>query len=84
MDIVDKVLDIIDKTGVPGNALTIEITESIQLQEIKNFGEIFERFRAAGIEISIDDFGTGYSNMGYLKQLKVDEIKIDRLFISNK
>lgn len=83
MDIVDKVLDIIDKTGVPGNALTIEITESIQLQEIKNFGEIFERFRAAGIEISIDDFGTGYSNMGYLKQLKVDEIKIDRLFISN-
>lgn len=79
--IVDKVLAILEKTGMPGNALTIELTESIQLQEIQDFRSIFMRWRAEGIEISIDDFGTGYSSMGYLKQLAVDEIKIDRMFI---
>lgn len=81
-DVVEKVLDILDKTGMSGSALTIEITESIQLQEIKHFSEIFEAWKKAGIDISIDDFGTGYSNMGYLKQLNVDEIKIDKMFIN--
>lgn len=81
-DIVDKVFDMLNKTGMPANSLTIEITESIKLQENYHFKEIFECWKNAGIEMSIDDFGTGYSNMGYLKQLNVDEIKIDRLFIN--
>lgn len=81
-DIVEKVLQVLEKTGMPGNVLTIEITESIQLQDIPHFSKIFERWNAVGIEISIDDFGTGYSNMGYLEQLNVDEIKIDRMFVS--
>lgn len=81
-DVADKVLTILEKTQMPGNSLTIEITESIQLQEIYRFSEIFEKWKNAGIEISIDDFGTGYSNMGYLKKLNVDEIKIDRMFVN--
>ncbi len=76
-----KVLDILDKTGLPGDALTIEITESIQIHEVQYFNNIFKLWHEEGIEISIDDFGTGYANMSYLKDLEVDEIKIDRIFV---
>lgn len=80
-DIAQKVLEILEKVGLPGSALTIEITESIQMQEMQYFGNIFKLWRGMGIEISIDDFGTGYANMSYLSQLEVDEIKIDRMFV---
>lgn len=80
-DIAERVLNILRKSGLPGSALTIEITESIQLQGNDNFMDIFNCWRDAGIEISIDDFGTGYASMGYLKKLNVNEIKIDRMFV---
>lgn len=77
----EKVLDILAETGVPGKALTIELTESVQLQEMSRYANMFERWYDTGIGLSIDDFGTGYSSMSYLKKLKVNEIKIDRIFI---
>lgn len=80
-NIAEKVLDVLEKVGLPGNALTIEITESIQLQEVQYISDILNRWRGVGIEISIDDFGTGYSSLSYLKQLHVDEIKIDKMFV---
>lgn len=80
-DIKKKVLEILSESGVPGEALTLEITESMQLQNFQFYNEIFSEWKNAGIEISIDDFGTGYSSLGYLKYLEVDEIKIDRCFI---
>lgn len=80
-EIAEKVLDVLAKTEMPGEALTIELTESTQLQGTKHFSEIFRRWRDAGIEISIDDFGTGYASMSYLKDLDVNEIKIDRMFV---
>lgn len=79
--VAEKVLDILEKTGVPGSALTIELTESVPLQGEKDLDEIFRCWREAGIELSIDDFGTGYASMSYLKELDVSEIKIDRLFV---
>lgn len=80
-DIAQKVLKLLEKTDMPGSALTIEITESVQLQKNENFSEILTQLRDAGIEISIDDFGTGYASMGYLKSMNVNEIKIDRMFV---
>ena len=80
-DVADKVLKLLKKTDMPGSALTIEITESVQLQKNDNFSDILARLRGAGIEISIDDFGTGYASMGYLKNMNVNEIKIDRMFV---
>lgn len=80
-DIAERVLKLLEKTGVPGSALTIEITESVQLQKNDNLSDILAQFRSAGIEISIDDFGTGYASMGYLKSMNVNEIKIDRMFV---
>lgn len=79
--VAEMVLEVLKETGMPGNALTIELTESSQLQEIPYFDSVFSRWREAGIELSIDDFGTGYASMAYLKQLSVNEIKIDRMFV---
>lgn len=81
-DIVEQVLNIVESSGVPGEALTLEVTESMQLQDFQHYNEIFTVWKSAGIEIAVDDFGTGYSSLGYLKHLKIDEIKIDRCFVS--
>lgn len=81
--IAERVLNILRKSGLPGTALTLELTESIQLQNYSYFNEIFSQWRDEGIEISVDDFGTGYSSLGYLKSLTIDEIKIDRCFVQN-
>lgn len=81
-DIAEKVLKILEKIGMPGEALTIELTENIQIHDISYLNEIFRVWREAGVELSIDDFGTGYASMGYLNELNVAEIKIDRLFVA--
>lgn len=81
-NIMGKVLEVLKESGVPGNALTLELTESMQLQNLRYYNEVFCAWKKAGIKIAVDDFGTGYSNLGYLKHLKVDEIKIDRCFVS--
>lgn len=81
-DITDVVLKILKESGLPGNALTLEVTESMQLQNYQYFNKIFCRLNSAGIQISIDDFGTGYSSLSYLKSIEINETKIDRCFIS--
>lgn len=78
----DLVLDLLKKTGLSGDALTLEITESMQLQDYHYFNKIFYQWKRSGIQISIDDFGTGYSNLSYLKSIEINETKIDRCFVS--
>jgi len=78
----DKIINALKKTELPGSALTVELTETIQLNENKHYYEIIKYIKSYGVRFSIDDFGTGYSNLGYLKQLDVNEIKIDRSFVT--
>ena len=78
----EQVLALLSAHELPGDALTIELTESVQLESVE-IAEAFERFRAEGICIAIDDFGTGYANLAYLKQIHADQIKIDRIFIKD-
>lgn len=80
-DIGEKVVSILKETGMPGSSLTAEITESLELHN-ESFSNQIKYLREYGVCFSIDDFGTGYSNLGYLKQLNVDEIKIDRIFVT--
>lgn len=72
----------LEQANLPGSALILELTESIQLQDFNNFNELFYNFEKQGIKVSIDDFGTGYSSLGYLKHLTINEIKIDRCFVN--
>lgn len=64
------------------NSLTLEITESMLVQNIASTQKLLTRIKAMGIYLSIDDFGTGYSCLSYLHQLPVDALKIDRSFVS--
>lgn len=63
--------------------LSIEITETTAMRDIDLSVKSFERLRKMGIKIAIDDFGTGYSSFSYLKDLPLDELKIDKEFITN-
>lgn len=80
-EILSDVLQLVRQSGVPGSALTIEVTESMQLQDYPQLNQIFSKWKEEGVEISVDDFGTGYSSLSWLKELAVDEIKIDRCFV---
>lgn len=81
--IADKVLGFLQEIGLPGEALVLEVTESIQLQDYTSLNKIFYEWKQHGIRISIDDFGTGYSSLGYLKLIEIDEVKIDRCFVDH-
>ncbi len=78
----EKIVDALKTAQLPGNALTVELTESVQLSENKHYYNLIKYIKSYGVRFSIDDFGTGYSNLKYLKHLDVNEIKIDRSFVS--
>ena len=67
--------------GLPGAALTLEITESQFTVDSAVSRRVLAGLRALGVRLSIDDFGTGYSALAYLARLDVDELKIDKSFI---
>jgi predicted signal transduction protein with EAL and GGDEF domain len=67
--------------AVPPHALTLEVTETTLMADLDTTRAILTELSALGVSISVDDFGTGYSSLGYLAQLPVDEIKIDKCFV---
>ncbi|GBG15233.1 uncharacterized protein NMK_2836 [Novimethylophilus kurashikiensis] len=82
-DIVERVLHIIEQTGMPPHLLDIELTESMLMDNMEETIRKTEHLRSTGIRISIDDFGTGYSSMSYLKRFPITSLKIDRSFIQD-
>ena len=80
--LAEKVIETVNEVGLPGEALTVEITESVELHNSQQLIDNIKYLKHHNINFAIDDFGTGYSNLGYLKQMNVDEIKIDRVFVS--
>ena len=75
-EIEGQVLELLQDEGLPGEALTLEVTESIQLRDYPYFNRIFHQWKRNGIQIAIDDFGTGYSSLSYLKSIDIDEAKM--------
>ncbi|KGE03661.1 putative bifunctional diguanylate cyclase/phosphodiesterase [Pseudohaliea rubra] len=76
--LVDTVLK---ETGLPPEALELELTEGIMIGSQEGAVRIVEELKALGVRTSIDDFGTGYSSLSYLTRLVLDELKIDRSFV---
>jgi diguanylate cyclase (GGDEF)-like protein/PAS domain S-box-containing protein len=79
-DLVEKIREILEDTGLDPQWLELEITESI-FADMDNAVPILQNIRDLGVHISIDDFGTGYSSFSYVKHLPVDTLKIDASFI---
>ena len=81
-DFVDTVLGVLSETGLTGDLLDLEVTESIVMRDIDGAIQKMAQLREHGIRISVDDFGTGYSSLGYLPRLPFDILKIDRCFVA--
>ncbi|MDV2999998.1 MAG: hypothetical protein N5P05_001604 [Chroococcopsis gigantea SAG 12.99] len=80
---VSLIKSILAATGADPNYLTLEVTESILIQDIEQAIVIMLELKALGILFSLDDFGTGYSSLAYLKRLPLNELKIDKIFIQD-
>lgn len=77
----DRLESLLIKYGIPASVVTLEVTESELLDENGADLPVFDAVKSMGIRLSIDDFGTGYSSLTRLRQLDVDEVKIDREFV---
>jgi diguanylate cyclase (GGDEF)-like protein len=78
----DQVAAVLARSGLPASALTVEITESALIDDVGSARTSLVRLRALGVSVSADDFGTGYSSLSYLQHYPIDELKIDRSFVS--
>ena len=79
----DRIALALRSHGVPPGALTVEVTESSLMVDARRADVVMESLRGLGLALSIDDFGTGYSSLVRLKQIDVDELKIDRGFVAD-
>ncbi len=80
-DFVQTVRSVLETTGLPGQSLELEITESSILQDIEEAARRMAELRSMGVRIAIDDFGVGYSPLAYLHKLPLDVVKVDRSFV---
>jgi diguanylate cyclase (GGDEF)-like protein len=80
--LADIVRSALHETGVAPSSICVEMTETTVMDDIEATVAILEELKQIGLTVSIDDFGTGYSSLEYLHRMPIDEVKIDRSFIS--
>jgi len=80
-EFVENVRAALERHGLPADRLTLEITETLLVEEIESSSGNLAELRALGVRIAIDDFGTGYCSLSYLQRFPVDVVKIDRQFV---
>ncbi|MBI4693464.1 MAG: EAL domain-containing protein [Gammaproteobacteria bacterium] len=82
-DFVARVVAAASRAAVPLSRVTLELTEGIFIENVTDTVRKMEALKREGVRFSIDDFGTGYSSLTYLKRLPIDELKIDRSFVTD-
>jgi EAL domain-containing protein (putative c-di-GMP-specific phosphodiesterase class I) len=80
-DFPDTIGRVLADTGLPAHALILEVTESVVAENIEASIRQMDRLRSIGVRFSMDDFGTGYSSLSYIRQLPINELKIDKSFV---
>lgn len=82
-NIVDEIGQVLEETGISGDQLELEITESTIMEHAEEVIVTLEKIKKMGVMLAVDDFGTGYSSLSYLKRFPIDMLKIDRAFVSD-
>lgn len=82
-DIVDIVEQTIRETGIKPQNLTLEVTESLAINDMARMKEILASIKMLGVRIALDDFGTGYSSLNHIREIPFDVIKVDQSFIKD-
>jgi len=80
-DLVASVSQALERTGVAAEALELEVTESVAMDNPARSAGILRSLKALGISLAIDDFGTGHSSLGYLNRFPLDFLKVDQSFV---
>jgi EAL domain-containing protein (putative c-di-GMP-specific phosphodiesterase class I) len=83
VDLHAQVLDVLETSGLPSEALELELTESMLMDDPESAAETMQHLGGIGVRLAIDDFGTGYSSLAYLKRFPVGRLKIDRSFVND-
>ena len=81
LDLPGQVERTLADRDLPASALELEITEEFLMGDRERARVILDQLRALGVRVAVDDFGTGYSSLAYLRELPIDELKLDRSFV---
>jgi diguanylate cyclase (GGDEF)-like protein len=81
LELPDRICSILFSRNLPSESLELEITEDFLMGDRERAREILTQLRGLGIRVAVDDFGTGYSSLAYLRELPIDELKLDRSFV---
>jgi c-di-GMP-specific phosphodiesterase len=79
----DLIAEATASAGLPASALTVEITEGVMMDDCPSTAATIEQVAGLGVRLSLDDFGTGYSSLASISTLPIEEIKLDRSFVSD-
>jgi EAL domain-containing protein (putative c-di-GMP-specific phosphodiesterase class I) len=82
-EFITEVAQVLEETEIVPSSLTLELTESVMMQDMEVSLLRLEALRRLGVKLAIDDFGTGYSSLNYVRELPVDILKIDRSFLAD-
>lgn len=82
-DFVTTVENVLLQTGLAGNCLELELTESVAMGDVGKAKDTVHLLQQLGVRVAVDDFGTGYSSMAYLRRLEFNKLKIDQSFVRN-
>lgn len=82
-DVVEMIESVLQETQVKPDNLTLEVTESLAINDMERMKEILNRIKALGVKIALDDFGTGYSSLNHIREIPFDVIKVDQSFVKD-
>ena len=82
-DIVESIAQVVEETGINPRNLTLEVTESLAINDMERMKRILGDIKKLGVRIALDDFGTGYSSLNHIREIPIDVIKVDQSFVTD-